>query len=259
MVEFLGYVGLALIPGFILLDAFRGQRTYAPQRAWRIRGVVVTATMVWLSMVVAGGWASLLGDYTLLDLSALGTLWGSVVGILVYEFVHYWYHRAIHRFDVLWRLAHQMHHSAERIDAFGAYYLHPVDVFFFTTWASLVFVPVLGLSAEATAIAAAFLTFNAMFQHANIKTPHWLGYLIQRPESHCVHHERGVHNYNYSDLPLWDIVFGTFVNPRDVAETEAGFYDGASERIPEMLLFQDVSLPKTEAPHRSPANAASGS
>ena len=257
MVEFLGYLGLALIPAFILLDAFRGRRSYSAQRAWRTRGVAVTAAMVWLSMVVAGGWASLLGDYTLLDLSSLGTFWGALVGILIYEFVHYWYHRSVHRFDFLWRLAHQMHHSAERIDAFGAYYLHPVDVFFFTSWASLVFVPVLGLSAEATAIAAAFLTFNAMFQHANIETPHWLGYFIQRPESHCVHHARGVHNYNYSDLPLWDLIFGTFVNPRDVAGMEAGFYDGASERIPEMLIFQDVSLPKAEPAAPSAADAAS--
>ena len=180
----------------------------------------------------------------------------AVVGILVYEFAHYWYHRAIHRFDMLWRFAHQLHHSAERIDAFGAYYLHPVDVFFFTTWASLVFVPLLGLNAEATAIGAAFLTFNAMFQHANIKTPHWLGYFIQRPESHCVHHGRGIHHYNYSDLPLWDIVFGTYLNPRDVSNLEAGFYDGASERIPEMLVFQDVSYPRESTPAPTPQDAS---
>lgn len=247
MVEILGYVGLALIPAFIVLDAFRGHRRYKRQRAWRFRGIVVTAAAVWLSMLIAGGWAAILGDYTLLDLEGLGAVGGAVVGVLVYEFVHYWYHRTVHRVDLLWRLAHQMHHSAERVDAFGAYYLHPVDVFCFTSCASLVFVPLLGLSGEAAAIGAAFLTFNAMFQHANLKTPHWLGYFIQRPESHCVHHGRGIHHYNYSDLPLWDIVFGTFVNPRDVEGLEAGFYDGGSERIPEMLLFRDVSTPKATA------------
>ena len=248
MVEILGYVGLGLIPAFILQDAFRGRRQYSRQRGWRIRGTLVTVAAVWLSIVVATGWANLLGDFTVFNLSGLGAGLGAIVGILVYEFVHYWYHRAIHRFDVLWRFAHQMHHSAERIDSFGAYYLHPVDVFFFTTWGSLVFVPLLGLGAEAAAIGAVFLTFNAMFQHANIKTPHWLGYLIQRPESHCVHHGRGVHHYNYSDLPLWDIVFGTFVNPRSVEGMQAGFYDGASERLPEMLVFRDVSVARDTAP-----------
>ncbi|MEM8814261.1 MAG: sterol desaturase family protein [Pseudomonadota bacterium] len=244
MVDILSYAGLALIPAFILLDAFRGHRQYKRQRTWRVRGIVVTAAAVWLSMLVASGWAALLGDYSLLDLSGLGTLWGVLVGLLVYEFVHYWYHRSVHRYDALWRLAHQMHHSAERVDAFGAYYLHPVDVVCFTSAASLVFVPLLGLDAVTAALASALLIFNAMFQHANVRTPHWLGYFIQRPESHCVHHGRGIHHYNYSDLPLWDIVFGTFVNPRDVDGMAAGFYDGASARVPEMLLFRDVSLPK---------------
>jgi sterol desaturase/sphingolipid hydroxylase (fatty acid hydroxylase superfamily) len=81
-----------------------------------------------------------------------------------------------------------------------------------------------------------------MFQHANIKTPRWLGYIVQRPESHCVHHERGVHRFNYSDLPLWDMVFGTFRNPAEW-RGEAGFYKGASSRILAMLLGRDVSTP----------------
>lgn len=102
------------------------------------------------------------------------------------------------------------------------------------------FFPLLGLRPEAGAVGAAFLTFNAMFQHANLRTPRWLGYLIQRPESHGVHHERGVHKYNYSDVPLWDMVFGTFYNP-PVWEGEAGFYKGASSRVGDMLIGRDIS------------------
>src|SRR3546814_7488520 len=79
-----------------------------------------------------------------------------------------------------------------------------------------------------------------MFQHANIKTPHWLGYLIIRPESHTLHHQRGVHRHNYCDLPLWDMIFGTFRNPR-YWEGEAGFYDGASRRIGAMLIGKERS------------------
>jgi sterol desaturase/sphingolipid hydroxylase (fatty acid hydroxylase superfamily) len=172
--------------------------------------------------------------------AALGTWGGALVGVLVYELVHYWYHRAAHGFDWLWRASHQMHHSAESLEALGAYYLHPLDTVLFTTWGSLVFFPVLGLSPEAGAVASAFLSFNAVFQHANIRTPQWLGYVIQRPESHGVHHERGVHRYNYSDLPLWDIAFGTFRNPARW-QAKAGFYDGASARLGEMLIGRDVS------------------
>jgi sterol desaturase/sphingolipid hydroxylase (fatty acid hydroxylase superfamily) len=70
-----------------------------------------------------------------------------------------------------------------------------------------------------------------------------VGYFIQRPESHLVHHGRGVHAFNYADLPLWDMVFGTFRNPVAM-ESEAGFYDGASTRVAEMLAFRDVSRPQ---------------
>ena len=74
-----------------------------------------------------------------------------------------------------------------------------------------------------------------VFQHANIRTPGWLGYIIQRPEQHCVHHERGVHAFNYANLPLWDMVFGTFKNPR-VWQRMAGFYSGSSQPTKRMLL-----------------------
>jgi sterol desaturase/sphingolipid hydroxylase (fatty acid hydroxylase superfamily) len=80
----------------------------------------------------------------------------------------------------------------------------------------------------------------SLFQHANVRTPVWLGYIIQRPESHSVHHARGSHAYNYAGLPLWDLVFGTFRNPREF-EAEAGFYNGASRRIGAMLAGLDVA------------------
>ena len=49
-----------------------------------------------------------------------------------------------------------------------------------------------------------------------------------------------MHAYNYSDLPLFDILFGTFRNPRDFA-AEQGFWQGASSRVPQMLVFRDVA------------------
>jgi sterol desaturase/sphingolipid hydroxylase (fatty acid hydroxylase superfamily) len=86
-----------------------------------------------------------------------------------------------------------------------------------------------------------------MFQHMSFRTPRWLGYIIQRPESHSVHHGKNVHRYNYSDLPLWDLIFGTFRNP-EAFQKEHGFYAGGSERIAEMLVFQDVTSPKRNEP-----------
>ena len=247
MMDLLGYLTIALIPGLIVVDwAIRG-RHHDSTRFWRLRATLVTVATFYIAGYVAVFWGTLFGDWHLLDASGLGMWVGAVVGILVYELAHYWYHRAAHEFDWLWRAGHQMHHSAESLDAFGAYYLHPFDTVMFTSVSSLVLFPVLGLGLEAGVLAALFLTFNAMFQHMSIRTPRWLGYIIQRPESHSVHHGKSIHRYNYSDLPLWDIVFGTFRNPEGF-QSEHGFYEGASERIPEMLAFRDVTSPKNTLP-----------
>jgi sterol desaturase/sphingolipid hydroxylase (fatty acid hydroxylase superfamily) len=245
MIDTLTYLTIGLIPGAIVIDwAIRG-RKHASTRFWRLRASLVTAATFFLAGYIAVFWGGVLGDFHLFDGSGLGAIGGAIVGVLVYELAHYWYHRFAHQWDWLWRAGHQMHHSAESMDAFGAYYLHPVDTFNFTTLSSLIFFPLLGLSIEAGVIGALFLTFCAMFQHMSMKTPRWLGYIIQRPESHSVHHGKGIHRYNYSDLPLWDMLFGTFRNPAEF-QPEHGFYKGASARIPEMLIFQDVTSPRTE-------------
>jgi sterol desaturase/sphingolipid hydroxylase (fatty acid hydroxylase superfamily) len=243
MIDLIELITLTLIPGFLLLDFIIRRRHYETTRHWRLRGTLVTVAIFFLTGEVAAFWGGLFSETHLFDLSGLGA-WGAVAGVLVYEFGHYWYHRAAHQWNWLWRAGHQMHHSAESLDAFGAFYLHPFDAAMFTSISSLVLFPLLGLSIEAGVIATLFLTFNAMFQHANIRTPHWLGYLIQRPESHIIHHARGGHRDNYADLPLWDMVFGTFRNPREAADIECGFYKGASSRIVEMLLGRDVSRPR---------------
>jgi hypothetical protein len=49
-----------------------------------------------------------------------------------------------------------------------------------------------------------------------------------------------VHGGNYSDLPLFDILLGTWNNPRDFAP-EQGFHPGASSEYAAMLLGRDVA------------------
>jgi sterol desaturase/sphingolipid hydroxylase (fatty acid hydroxylase superfamily) len=160
--------------------------------------------------------------------------------LLVYEFCAYWWHRWMHSSDLLWRGLHQMHHSAERLDTFGAFWFSPLDMIGWTAVGSLSLVLVVGVTPQAATLLLLGITFLAIFQHANIRTPHWLGYLIQRPESHTIHHGKDIHRYNYADLPVFDMLFGTFRNPRGF-EIETGFYPGASDRVADMLLFRDLN------------------
>ena len=75
--------------------------------------------------------------------------------------------------------------------------------------------------------------------HVNTRTPRWLGCLVQRPEMHRLHHARGHHRYNYGDLPIWDMLFGTFHNP-EAFEAECGFAHDAELRVVDMLRGVDV-------------------
>ncbi len=101
---------------------------------------------------------------------------------------------------------------------------------------------VLGLDPLAAALVGYVAAFHGMFQHWNVHTPRWLGWFIQRPEAHCEHHRKGVHAHNYADFPLWDMLFGSFLNPARY-DGECGFETPADKRLGAMLAFADVNQP----------------
>ncbi|HSK13142.1 MAG TPA: sterol desaturase family protein, partial [Phnomibacter sp.] len=85
---------------------------------WKLKGIAAFVTYVLLSTYVPLLYDSLLPKAQLFDLSALPLFASSFIAILVYEFGIYLWHRTMHRNNVLWRLMHQMHHSAERLDTY---------------------------------------------------------------------------------------------------------------------------------------------
>jgi sterol desaturase/sphingolipid hydroxylase (fatty acid hydroxylase superfamily) len=236
---------------FALFGALVAWEALAPARppvikGWRLRGLIAFTVYFFVSSYLPMLWSDQLARFQLFDLSWLGTWGGAAVGLLVYELGIYLWHRAMHASDWLWPRFHQMHHSAERLDTFGAFWFSPLDMVGWTALFSLCLTLIVGLAPEATTVVMLATTFLSPFQHANVRTPRWLGYVIQRPESHSRHHERGVHAGNYSDLPLFDLLFRTFHNPRDFAP-QAGFEDGASSRVVDLLLARDVSGARASA------------
>jgi sterol desaturase/sphingolipid hydroxylase (fatty acid hydroxylase superfamily) len=167
---------------------------------------------------------------------------GTVVGVVATDFILYWFHRLRHRAPLLWRL-HQLHHSAERLDTTGAFYFHPLESILFTFVLTFLTALLFGVHPLAAAVNGYYGFFISVFTHANLRTPRWLGYVIHRPESHSVHHQRGVHAFNYGSLALWDLVFGTFRNPVTF-QAETGFWNGASSQVGSMLLGADVTRPE---------------
>lgn len=239
-----------LILGFfatgLVIERVAPARPLPKVRGWYLRaGVTFWVTMA-LNGVVPALVSSALGERTALHLRGLGTLGGAALTLVVTDFFAYWLHRAQHRSPTFWRWTHQMHHSAERVDVIGAAFFHPFDIAV-NALVSTLAVALLGVTPDAAALGGVTFVALAVFQHLNVKTPVWLGYLVQRPEGHSVHHARGVHAYNFGNLGLWDLAFGTFRNPAGFV-ADAGFYDGASGRVVEMLLGRDVGEPAARAP-----------
>lgn len=237
----------AIYAALMLWEHFAPARPLPFAPAWRLRGLAAFVLYFALSAYLPLLWTEYLLPWQLFDLGHLGTASGALIGVLVYECIGYFYHRGMHASNLLWRVLHQMHHSAERIDSYSAFWFHPLDMIGWTAVSSLALTIMVGLSAPATTAVLLIVTLLSIFQHTNVRTPRWLGYFVQRPESHSWHHARDRHRDNYADVPLFDILFGTFRNPRDFAPA-TGFYDGASLRVGEMLHFRVVSENPLGAP-----------
>jgi len=233
-------IALGLFVAFAAIDLVARARVFPEVPNWKLKGVAFALLYFAVATFAPLMWDGLLGQHQLVDGSVL-PFWAQVlVGFLVLELLIYAWHRTMHNVQPLWRWFHQMHHSAERVDIWGAFYFHPFDMIGWALVGSLALVLGIGLTAEAAIVVAVLATFCSMFQHANIRTPRWLGYIVTRPESHSVHHERDVHAFNYGDVPLFDILFGTFRNPKEFTG-QVGFFDGSSRQIGPMLIGREIA------------------
>lgn len=157
----------------------------------------------------------------------------------VASFIAYWWHRGLHDSSLLWRLVHQLHHSPSRVETLTAFYAHPLDSAFASAITCGVAYLLFGFDAYATAWSLFYVSLFNFYIHSDTSSPRWLGYLVQRPEMHRVHHQAEHHAQNYG-LPLWDLLFGTWSNPSRYVE-QCGFSGERERQIQDMLLGRDVN------------------
>ena len=228
-----GIAGMALeraIPGWKLPSV----------RTWPLRAVAINLAQVGVVVLAGISWDRWLSSASLFHLSEHVSPWvGGLIAYFIATFIFYWWHRWRHEVDALWRVFHQIHHSAQRIELITSFYKHPGEMIVNSIIGSLLVYALLGLSPEAGAIYTACTALGDYFYHANIRTPRWVGYLFQRPEMHRIHHQYGHHTNNYGDIVWWDMLFGTYDNPEDV-ESTCGFDDDKEQRLGDMLLLRDV-------------------
>lgn len=145
------------------------------------------------------------------------------IAVLGGDFVVYWFHRACHRFEPLWRF-HAVHHSAPHLDWVAAHREHPVDGVLTQLCANLPAFLV-GLPLEALAGLAAFRGMWGIFVHSNVRIALGpLRVLLGAPELHHWHHARSPQTkQNFANLAPWlDVLFGTYHCPRADERYELG-------------------------------------
>jgi sterol desaturase/sphingolipid hydroxylase (fatty acid hydroxylase superfamily) len=226
---------------FLATEKLWPGRSFPPRKGWQWLGIAfllligtvgaVVPLLLPLDWMAAHRW---------LDGTRLGAAGGAIAGYVVLSGVMYAWHRSAHGTGFLWRGFHQLHHGPQRVDIAGSALFHPLEMVVQVLLQLFVTVIVLGLDPLAAALVGYIAAFYGMFQHWNVRTPRWIGYLIQRPEAHCVHHRKGLHFYNFGDLPIWDILLGTFRNPREFSG-ECGFEAPADRRLGAMLAFADAN------------------
>jgi lathosterol oxidase len=135
--------------------------------------------------------------------------------LLCADLAEYFIHRAFHHVPALWRF-HAIHHSSLDMDWLAGSRLHIVDVI--VTRASVV-LPLFALGFDQRAVAAylVFVSFHAVFIHANVRFDlRRLEPWIVTPRFHHWHHarERAAIDKNFAvHLPWIDRVFGTAYEP----------------------------------------------
>lgn len=214
-------------------------------RTWLVRVLLVNAVQLGVVVLAGLSWERWLSAGSLLHLSRhVGPVAGGLIAYFIATFVFYWWHRARHESDLLWRVFHQIHHSPQRIEVITSFYKHPVEMVVNSVIGSLLVYALLGLSPQAGAVYTLCTALGEFFYHTSVRTPRWVGWFFQRPEMHRVHHQHGRHRNNYGDIVWWDWLFGTYENPQRF-ESHCGFDPDKEERLPQMLAWRDV--------HRDPA------
>ncbi|MDJ0344692.1 sterol desaturase family protein [Streptomyces sp. H10-C2] len=149
----------------------------------------------------------------------------AVSALLALDLLWYAYHRAAHTFTRMWRV-HGLHHSPSQLYVLMHQVFHPLDLLVSRFVIALVVFRFSGIEPDAAFIAIVVLGLQQTVSHMNsdLRTG-WLNYLLIGTETHRYHHASGERRNYGSVVPLWDILFNTFVyEPRRIPD-ELGLDD----------------------------------
>jgi alkylglycerol monooxygenase len=159
-----------------------------------------------------------------------------IIGLLVTDFIAYWFHRLSHEINFLWA-AHIVHHQSEELNlttVFRVSFLAVVYRSFFYVWMALA-----GFDVFTILTTGVFLGFYQLFTHSRVIGK--LGFVekfMTTPSHHRVHHGRNEKylDQNYGHIFIfWDKLFGTFIEEDE--EPDYGITSGYERANPFNAVF----------------------
>ena len=148
-------------------------------------------------------------NYALFSFSSSVFTW--IIGLLVTDFIAYWFHRWSHQINFLWA-AHIVHHQSEQLNITTVFRVSFFAVVFracFFVWMAFA-----GFDVFTIVTTSLFLGIYQLFTHSRvIGNLGILEYFITTPSHHRVHHARDEKymDKNYAHIFIfWDRLFGTF-------------------------------------------------
>lgn len=227
---------------FIVLERLIPARKLPHVKGWWTRVIIINAFQLAILIVGFFTWDKWFENSSIWHFAEhLNPAIGGLLSYFIITFVFYWWHRWRHEINFLWLGFHQIHHSPQRIETITSFYKHPLEIILNSLIIGSINYLVLGLGVEAASFTLLYSSIGEYFYHMNIATPFWVGYFFQRPEMHRIHHQKSKHYSNFSDLPLWDMIFGTYQNPKKGEEVECGFQPDRESSLGKMLAFQNVN------------------
>ena len=137
--------------------------------------------------------------------------WGIAVGVIVFDFCDYWFHRTEHESAIFWA-SHVIHHQSKHYNlsvALRQVSTEPILGFVF--YLPLAF---MGMPPQQLLLTVLLILFYQFWVHTeHIGKLGWFDYVFDSPSNHRVHHAVNPQylDKNYGGfLMLWDHLFGTY-------------------------------------------------
>ncbi len=235
---------LALEAGFPLRQRSRPRRRRLPVNFALTAGVMTAGLLVRPLALAASFWA-VNRNFGLLHLISLPAPVAILLGLVLMDLTFYWWHRANHRFFLLWRF-HGIHHLDPDLDVTTATRFHFGEVLYSTGFRVLQ-VGLLGVDPFTYLVYEAAYQAANMFQHANLRLPlpleRALNKILVTPRMHGIHHSvvSAEVGSNFSVVfRWWDALHRTLrlhIPQQDIIIGVAGYLSPEANRLWPLVIL----------------------